>query len=376
MELGDDLRDLKEKGHVSSKSTLSKLGPHLDSKGIMRVNGRVYGSKKVAIGRATPIILPKGCHFTAVVIRDIHIHVIHHVYGAKETFAEVRKKFWIIGGLTTVKNAIGKCVICTKTRPRALIRQEGPLPEVRLPPEVRPRMFDTVAMDLTGHYLVKGRRGHQKSKWYLCVFICQVYRAVHIEIVKSLDTASILMALTRLCAKYNRPSRIRSDNASMFGCADRQLRKILRNLKKTREYQDQFPDIKWEFSAVYVPSTNGLAERAISSTKTAVKAILGTGEKREDEFETGVSVANAIINNHPIASISSDPRDPKAICVNDFLKGSPYDDLAPMLEDFYPSRERWHELQKDLDLLWKRFQIHHLTRPTLLVGSHLSGSPG
>ena len=50
-------------------------------------------------------------YITLLVVRQAHARVQHN--GVKETLAEVRMKFWIIGG-SLVKQIIHKCVVCRR----------------------------------------------------------------------------------------------------------------------------------------------------------------------------------------------------------------------------------------------------------------------
>ena len=47
-----------------------------------------------------------------LIIRDVHERVMHH--GIETTLSCVNAKFWIVKGRKTVKNVLGKCVICKK----------------------------------------------------------------------------------------------------------------------------------------------------------------------------------------------------------------------------------------------------------------------
>jgi len=51
-------------------------------------------------------------------------------------------------------------------------------------------------------------------KCYVCVFICFTSKAVHLELVKDLTTASFLSALKILMSTRGRPSQIWADNAT------------------------------------------------------------------------------------------------------------------------------------------------------------------
>ena len=78
---------------------LRKLNPIL-VKGVLRVGGRLSNSL-LSEEERHPIILPKDSNFTKLIIDCCHIQSAH--LGAQITLASVRKRFWIVHGLRTVK---------------------------------------------------------------------------------------------------------------------------------------------------------------------------------------------------------------------------------------------------------------------------------
>ena len=68
------------------------------------------------------------------------------------------------------------------------------LPKILLRFTFRP--FDQTAVDYAGPFsTVQGRSVHHQKRW-LCLFICLLTLAVHLEIVFGLDTDSFLNAFT------------------------------------------------------------------------------------------------------------------------------------------------------------------------------------
>ena len=74
--------------------------------------------------------------------------------------------------------------------------------------------FSYVGVDLSGPFTV--RRGRTSAEGYGALFTCLTIRAVHIEIVHSMDTESFINALRRFIARRGRPEEIRSDNGGNF----------------------------------------------------------------------------------------------------------------------------------------------------------------
>lgn len=65
-------------------------------------------------------------------------------------------------------------------------------------------------------------------------------RAVHIEIVYSLDVDSFINALQRFISRRGKPLELTSDNATNFKAGDRELKEAVQkwNQKKTVEVSD------------------------------------------------------------------------------------------------------------------------------------------
>lgn len=59
-----------------------------------------------------PILLDKKHHFTLLVVRDCHSRVMHN--GVKETFTELRSRYWIVQGRQFVRRLLYECKICRR----------------------------------------------------------------------------------------------------------------------------------------------------------------------------------------------------------------------------------------------------------------------
>ena len=92
-------------------------------------------------------------------------------------------------------------------------------------------MFTNVGIDFAGPITVK--RGNPRkptlTKAFVCVFVCLVTKAVHLEAVTDLSTGAFLAALKRFVARRGIPSNIYSDNGSNLQGAASGLREIRMN---------------------------------------------------------------------------------------------------------------------------------------------------
>ena len=95
----------------------------------------------------------------------------------------------------------------------------GQLPSARVTPSPP---FSNVGVDFTGPLLCK--RGNPRNptlvKMYICVFVCFVTKAVHLEPVMDLTTEAFLAVIWRFVARRGHPSR------TNFTGANRELKEI------------------------------------------------------------------------------------------------------------------------------------------------------
>ena len=94
----------------------SSLGLYQDEEGMLRCQGRI-GLSSLPNDTRFPILLPRGHHFTKLVVLNCHDQVMHN-NGVAETLVQVRSKYWIVKGRQTVKSITSKCVVCKKLEGR------------------------------------------------------------------------------------------------------------------------------------------------------------------------------------------------------------------------------------------------------------------
>ncbi|XP_071963458.1 uncharacterized protein [Antedon mediterranea] len=122
--------DRKSDVQLKRSSFLYGLDPFLDKNQLIRVGGRVKRSK-FAFDVKHPLILPKRCHLTKLIISHFHEQMNHA--GKVSTLNEVRQQgYWIIHGLSTVGELVHRCVICRKLRGKLSNQKMADLPIERI----------------------------------------------------------------------------------------------------------------------------------------------------------------------------------------------------------------------------------------------------
>lgn len=74
--------------------------------------------------------------------------------------------------------------------------------------------------------LIKMGRAPRILKGYVCVFVCFVTRAIHLELVSDESTAQFMQALRRMVDRRGPVREIWSDNGTNFVGANNELKKL------------------------------------------------------------------------------------------------------------------------------------------------------
>jgi transposase len=98
-------------------------------------------------------------------------------------------------------------------------------------------------------------------------------RAVHLELIKNLETTSFIPCLKRLIARRGRPRIIYSDNGATFVKASKWLKQA-RNDERVQGLLEQY-DVSWKFNLSRAPYWGGQFERLIGVVKSAMYKVIG-----------------------------------------------------------------------------------------------------
>ena len=112
-------------------------------------------------------------------------------------------------------------------------------------------------------------------KRWVCVFTCLSTRAIHLEIVFSIDTDSCLSAAIRFNARRGHPLTISSDNGKNFVGAINELKQFA-SMWQNSDFQEklQHKNSVWIFNPAAAPYFGGSWERMVKTCKQAIYHIL------------------------------------------------------------------------------------------------------
>ncbi len=245
----------------------------------------------------TPMFLKSDNHYAKLLIEDCHSRLFHN--GTRETLNLLREKYWILRGKEKTKNILRHCVLCKKIEGLSYKPVFSTnLPEFRVddsPP------FTHTGIDFAGPLIVAN---NENVKCYVCLFTCAVTRAVHLELVESLDVKSFILAFRRFCARRGLPGTIISDNAKTFKSASKEIRKLVRSPKLHEHLTSQ--GVKWKFIIELAPWQGGMWERLIRSTKRCLVKFIGRSLLTQSELGIILVEIESVINSRPLTYVYDD----------------------------------------------------------------------
>ena len=222
------LKPQNEKEHTGGRRNtmarndpLRQLDPFLSEDGLLRVEGRL-GRAPINDEAGHQIILPKYHHVVNLI--GCHYHQASGHSGLEYVLSLIRERCWIIRARPTLRRILSTCFSCRKRQVPTEEQKMARLPRDRVTPSKPP--FSFVGGDCFGPFQV--RRGKTMTKRYGVLFTCLSIRAVHVEIVYSLDTPSFINSLRRFMARRGRPEEIRSHNGGNFVSGNKELTEAIK----------------------------------------------------------------------------------------------------------------------------------------------------
>ncbi|XP_045487136.1 uncharacterized protein LOC123689754 [Pieris rapae] len=342
---------------------LRKLSPFIVND-VIRVGGRLSNTD-LTFDHKHPIILPHKDHVVNLIIDWMHKKSCHA--GPQHLISLLRQRFWILSARRIVRSRVYQCIKCFKLRPRAATAPiMADLPKCRLSIS---KPFTHVGVDFGGPLLYTPirRRGSKSEKIYICVFICLVTRAIHIETATDLSTNSFLNALKRFMSRRGPIQVIYSDNGTNFIGARSYLSE-LQNFIFSNAFSEDFRcvlnenRITWQMIPPNAPHFGGSWEAAIKSVKTHLFRVIGKQLLSYEEFLTVLSQIEAILNSRPLGILSEDPSDPSPLTPAHFLNLKPLNYLlsSNIEEERMQLLSRYHLLDKLIQSYWKRWSNEYL----------------
>ena len=97
------------------------------------------------------------------------------------------ERFYVSGLRAISRKVVHNCVPCRRTNATPCTQQMGQLPADRVRPAPQ---FQSIGLDYSGPFIV--RTGYTRKpiyeKAYVCIYVCTVTKAMHLELVGDLST--------------------------------------------------------------------------------------------------------------------------------------------------------------------------------------------
>lgn len=347
-----------------SVNSLKNLNPFLDPLGFLRVGGRLTESN-LPYGKKHPLLLPKKCHFTNLLID--HYHKIYLHVGPRTLQSLLCQKYWIVSARSVIRSRISRCVPCFKAKPTTLQPIMGNLPKFRCQDV---HAFHTVGVDIGGPFYTKEshRRNAKVHKSYLCLFVCCATRAVHLEALSALTTECFLATFDRFTARRGLCHTVVSDNGRNFVAAGKQLLEVANFYKQNLNqilHGFNARQINWKYNPPAGSHFGGLYESGIKSAKYHLKRVVGDRSLTFEELTTLFARVEAVLNSRPLTGLSSDPNEFETLTPGHFLIGRELLSVPEYSLTDEPTNRltRWQIVQQASQKfwnLWRREYLHTL----------------
>ena len=361
----DDIHSIERHERLPASSQLFKLNPQVDSYRLLRVGGRLEHATETN-DEIHPLILPASHHVTSLLVEHAHSKVKHQ--GRHLTQGKLRSKgYWMLGGKRLISRTIHQCLVCRKLRGKFQEQLMANLPPERVTPAPP---FSNVGMDVFGPWTLatcRTRGGAAQSKCWAVIFTCLAIRAVHIELIESLDTSSFINALRRFMAIQGPVKQLRCDCGTIFVGARNELESTLAEMSQEdiKTYLER-NGCEWKFNPPHASHAGGSWERMIGIARNILNAMfaaLGMQQLTHEVLSTLMAEITAIINNRPLVPVSNDPSVPEILTPASILsrmKSSPVL-AAPgrfTQKDLYTSQ--WRQVQHLANIFWARWRKEYL----------------
>lgn len=289
-----------------NEKKLKCLNVFKDENELLRIKTKVFNRMDERSFRC-PVVLDSSHPIVTRIIEDEHRNLKHA--GCQILLCNLREKYWILSARKKVRSILSKCMRCKRYTVKRMEAAKAPLPIER----VRDAgVFEVVGVDLAGPLYLKGN-----EKAYVCLFTCAVYRAIHLELLLSLSTASFIKGFYRLIARRGRPVEVFSDNGTNFLGTENNLKKL--NWEEIEKYSAT-KRIKWHFNPPASAWWGGWWERLIRIVKQVLRGSLGKTTVDYENMITILCDCEAIVNSRPLTYMSTDSTDLVPLTPNMFLR--------------------------------------------------------
>ena len=359
-----EMECIRTQKDIPKDSSLRMLDPFIDEDGLLRVGGRIHESQ-LGYEEKRPLVIPGRHHVASLLVQHHHVESQHQ--GRHFTEGALRSAgYWIVGAKRCVSSFIFKCITCRKLRRTCEVQKMADLPSDRLSMEPP---FTHVGIDVFGPWAISARRtrgGHADSKRWAVLFTCLSTRAIHLEVIESMDSSGFINALRRFLAIRGPVKEIRSDRGTNFvgACKDLGISSNIDENVVERYLSEK--GCKWTFNPPHSSHMGGVWERMIGITRKILDSMLlqsGLSRLTHEVLTTFMAEVMAIVNNRPLVPVSTDAQDPFILTPATLLtqKSGPYPIPPGGFDDRDLYKRQWRQVQSLANTFWDRWRKQYLS---------------
>ena len=193
---------------VKKSSRIAQFAPFMGPAFLIRSKGRIRHLVETEYDTKHPIIFDGRHTLVKLFISDNHYRYQHQFLDYPRAVNHLEFAILNLGSL--LKSIEVHCLISRKRKAKTVTPMIAELPVERL--GYRQPPITNCGVDYFGPFYVSIRRSSEKRWCFL--FTCMTTKAVHREIVSSIDTSSCAMGIERFFARRGTPSVIWSDNGT------------------------------------------------------------------------------------------------------------------------------------------------------------------
>ena len=191
-----------------------------------------------------------------------HTHVNHYHQGVEYLRSIVQEHYTVLKLRSSLRFIKAHCLRCREIHAVTMQPINSDLPKETLAYQSPP--FTNTGVDYFGPFYVTVRRTTEKMWDFL--FTCHTTRAVHVDIVTSMNTSSCAMGVERFMSRRGTPAMTRSDNGTNFIGLEKELRVSIEKWNVVNIAAEiAHKGVKWRFNPPRAPHQGGIWLRLVRS---------------------------------------------------------------------------------------------------------------
>ena len=292
---------------VQSKlpNLILQLNLYIDADSIIRVRGKFRESK------LHPILLHNSSHLTEIIVNDLHQKFMHS--GPYTVLRELRKKFWILKGFSTVRKILRNCFTCKRVNEKPVNLNQNCYRSFRDdPPKVA---FSSVFLDYIGPINIKVNGVSQKV--WLLIITCLWSRAVSLQICFTADTQEFLRAVQMHIYEYGMFGSVMSDLGSQITSGMKLIKEFLDDPIVISYFsENNVSKLSFEQYAKGNSALGSVVESLVKQVKSLINKSIGKLLLDYTSFQLLIAKTRHVINRRPV-SFNESVRSPDSVDVLD-----------------------------------------------------------